>query len=260
MKRLMKLFITPVILFALTFSAKAQDNTVTSDVYRFADLKVEKESTRERRQILKGNTRDLELLEIYTTTVPPGKASHGAHKHDDSEELIIVKEGKVRVKINGKSKVLGAGSVAVAIPGEEHGFENAGDVPATYYVLKYRSRLPVNVELAKTAGGSFMIDWNDLQAKQHDKGSRRDFFERPTAMTNRYEMHVTMLNAGINSHDPHTHRSEEIVLIIRGNVSMQIGQEHKKASAGDLIFLGSEVLHALTNIGNEPCEYFAFQW
>jgi (S)-ureidoglycine aminohydrolase len=49
-------------------------------------------------------------------------------------------------------------------------------------------------------------------------------------------------------------------LIISGEASMQIGEEHKKASAGDLIFLGSQVPHALTNVGKGTVEYFAFQW
>jgi (S)-ureidoglycine aminohydrolase len=254
-----------IVLFFLAFvstgvSLAAQNKPVASDVYRFGDLKIEKEETHDRRQFLEGSTRDLELLEIHTSTVPVGKASHAPLKHDDFEELIIVKEGKVKVTINNQTKVLGPGSVALAIPGEEHGFENGGDMPATYYVLKYRSKQPINIERGKKAGGSFMIEWNDLVAKEHAKGSRRDFFEKPTSMTDRYEMHVTMLKEGVNSHDPHTHRAEEIVLIIHGDVSMQIGQEHKKASAGDLIFLGSEVLHALTNTGKGSCEYFAFQW
>lgn len=243
---------------ALKLNAQVQE--VRSDVYRFNELKVEKEKTRERRQVLEGNTRDLELLEIHTSTLDPGNAPHPPHKHDDTEELVIVKEGHLKVTINGQTKILGPGSVALAIPGEEHGFENGGETRVTYYVLKYKSKLPMNVQRAARAGGSFMLEWNDLTAKTHDKGSRRDFFEKPTSMTERYEMHVTMLNEGLNSHDPHTHRSEEIVLIIRGDVSMQIGQEHKKGSAGDLFFLGSEVPHALTNTGKGPCEYFAFQW
>jgi (S)-ureidoglycine aminohydrolase len=252
-----------IIFFAVAFAAvnlQAQVHPVRSDVYRFNDLKVEKEKTRERRQVLEGSTRDLELLEIHTSTLDPGNAPHPPHTHDDTEELIIVKEGHLKVTIKDKTKILGPGSVALAIPGEEHGFENGGDTRVTYYILKYKSKSPMNIQRADSAGGSFMIEWNDIAAKTHDKGSRRDFFEKPTSMTDRYEMHVTMLKEGMNSHAPHTHRAEEIVLIIRGDVSMQIGDEHKKASAGDLVFLGSEVPHALTNTGKSSCEYFAFQW
>jgi (S)-ureidoglycine aminohydrolase len=249
-----------VIVLSISLDLAAQDQEVVSNVYRWNDLKAEKVENRVRRQVLKGTTRDLEVLEIHASTVEPAQSPHASHTHDDVEELIIVREGKLKVTIKDQTRVLGPGSVALAIPGEEHGFFNAGDGPVTYYIMKYKSKLPADVERGKKNGGSFMIDWNDLQANKTEKGVRRNFFDHPTSMTNRFEMHVTMLNEGQNSHVPHTHRAEEILVIIRGNVSMQIGERHEKASAGDLVFLGSEVPHALTNIGNSPCEYFAFQW
>jgi (S)-ureidoglycine aminohydrolase len=254
---------TAVILYFivfLIFNLKAQEQPIRSDAYRFNDLKVVKEATRETRQVLDGSTRDLEVLEIHTTSLEPGKAPHPPHTHNDVEEMIIVKEGKLKITIKDKSKILGPGSVALAIPGEEHGFENGGDTRATYYVIKYKSKTPMDLARGKKAGGSFMIDWNDIVAKEHERGSRRDFFDHPTSMTNRFEMHVTQLKTGLSSHPPHTHRAEEIILVIDGNVSMQIGDRQEKASTGDVVFLGSEVPHNLTNIGSGPCIYFAFQW
>jgi len=43
-------------------------------------------------------------------------------------------------------------------------------------------------------------------------------------------------------------------------VQMQIGDKFYPASAGDLVFLSSGVLHALKNTGAGPCQYFALQW
>ncbi len=73
-------------------------------------------------------------------------------------------------------------------------------------------------------------------------------------------MHVTTLNAGLTSHDPHTHIAEEIVLIIEGNTEMIIGDTICKANQGDLYFLGSNVLHGIKNTGDKPAIYFAYQW
>jgi (S)-ureidoglycine aminohydrolase len=216
--------------------------------------------TRERRQVLDGSTADLDRLEIHTSTLEPGKSPHASHTHADEEELIIIREGKLKVTIRNKTEILGPGSIALAIPGEEHGFENGGDVPVTYYVIKYKSKAPVNISRGKEAGGSFMKDWKAVAVLENEKGNRRNFFERPTTMTQRFEMHVTTLKEGLNSHAPHTHRAEEIILMISGDVTMQIGEKHERAGAGDLIFLGSEVPHALTNTGKGPCSYFAFQW
>jgi len=79
-------------------------------------------------------------------------------------------------------------------------------------------------------------------------------------MSKRFEMHVTTLNVGIKSHEPHTHRAEEIVLMINGNTEMEIGNGLYKGTDGDLYFLGSNIPHAIKNIGTEPCMYFAIQW
>lgn len=237
----------------------AQFQPVPSHVYQWNDLVAKQEETRIRRQVLEGSTTDLEYLEVHTSTLAPGMAPHPPHTHDDVEELVIVKEGQLKVTIKDQSKVLGPGSVAVAIPGDEHGFENAGETPVTYYIFKYRSKLPMDVERARKAGGSFMIDARDVAFTPHDKGGIKRYFERPTSMFERLEMHVTTLNEGLKSHAPHTHRAAEFVLMMKGDASMQIGDTFNEASPGALIFLASQIPHALENVGKGACEYFAFQ-
>ena len=118
----------------------------------------------------------------------------------------------------------------------------------------------MNLERANQNGGSFMLNWNDLPMAKTDKGGRREFFNKPTSQLGKFEMHTTMLNAGFDSHAPHTHKEEEIILILRGNTEMHIAGKFYKAFPGDIVFLSSGISHALKNIGNEPCEYFAFQW
>jgi len=251
-----------VFLFVInTFTLTAQKNdSLLSAVYYWDKLPPIKEDSRIRRQVLEGKTFALSYFEIHASTLEPGKAPHPPHVHDDLEELMIVKEGQVKITIAGTSKVLGPGSIAFAMPGDEHGIENAGNTQATYYILKYKGKLPINMERAKQAGGSFMLDWNELSTSNTGKGYRRNFFNRATSQLNQFEMHTTALNADSVSHAPHTHVQEEIILILRGNVEMHIDGKYYKGSAGDLYFLSSNVPHALKNIGKEQCEYFAFQW
>lgn len=248
-----------LVVLILSTSLFAQTDSIQSKVYTLANIKIEKDANRERRQILEGKGAVADYMEVHTTTIEPGKAAHAPHKHDD-EELIIVKEGTLKVTIGGNTKIIGPGSVAFAIPGDMHGFENAGNEKATYYVIRYRTKTKADMQRAKTTGGSFIIDWNDIKFNTHDKGGIRRFFERPTAMINRFEMHVTTLNEGLKSHEPHTHKAEEIVLMISGDTEMQIGEKFYKGKAGDLYYLGSNVLHAIRNEGKGPCMYFAFQW
>jgi (S)-ureidoglycine aminohydrolase len=254
----MKIIPLAVLLFC-TLSVCAQNDTVQSKVYDWDGLKLTKEDTRERRQIAEGSGGALAYMEWHATTLDPGKSPHTPHKHDD-EEYIIIKEGQLRVTINDSSTVLGPGSFALFIPGDVHGFVNAGNTKATYYVFRYRSKAPVDLERAKKAGGSFTIDYNSIVYKPHDRGGIRNYFERPTAMLKRFEMHLSTLNGGIKSHEPHTHGAEENVLLIKGDTEMQIAQTHQKANGGDLIYLSSNILHAIENKGSEPAMYFAFQW
>lgn len=242
-------------------SLRAQKNdSLLSNVYYWNLLEAKKEDTRIRRQVLEGNTFALSYFEIHSSTLEPGKAPHPPHVHDDFEELMIVKEGQVKITIGRKIKVLGPGSIAFAMPGDEHGIENHGNTQATYFILKYKGKMPMNLDRAKQAGGSFMLDWNELKTSETGKGYRRDFFNRATSQLNQFEMHTTVLNTDSVSHAPHTHIQEEIVLILRGNVEMFIDGKTYKGAAGDLYFLSSNTPHALKNIGKEQCEYFAFQW
>jgi (S)-ureidoglycine aminohydrolase len=79
-------------------------------------------------------------------------------------------------------------------------------------------------------------------------------------MTKRLDMHVTTLKAGLKSHEPHTHRAAEMVVMIDGHTEMQIGQKFYKGNEGDVYYLASNVLHGIRNIGSVPCTYFAIQF
>lgn len=253
-------YLLAIALLMIAFSVKAQQkDSLPPGVFYWNKLKPKKEDSRVRRQILEGSTTSLSNFEIHSSAIEPGKAPHPPHKHDNEEELIIVKEGKIKMTVGTLSKILGPGSIAFAMPGDEHGIENAGNTIATYYILKYKGRLP-NHERGKQAGGSFLLDWNDLKTNNTGKGYRRDFFNRATSQLAQFEMHTTALNADSVSHAPHTHVQEEIILILRGNVTMHIDGKLFPASPGDLVFLPSRIPHALLNTGKEQCEYFAFQW
>lgn len=261
-KKLNDMRMNLILFFLVTGSSLTaqQNDSLQSGVYYWNKLEPAKEDTRIRRQILDGKTFALANFEIHTSTLEPGKAPHPPHSHTDQDELMIVKEGTVKITIGNKSRILGPGSIAFTMPADEHGIENAGNTQATYFILKFKGKAPMSAARAKQAGGSFMLDWNDLKTSGTGKGYRRDFFNRATSQLAKFEMHTTALNADSVSHAPHTHIQEEIVLIIRGNVEMQIGNEFYKGETGDLYFLSSNDPHALKNIGKDQCEYFAFQW
>jgi len=57
-----------------------------------------------------------------------------------------------------------------------------------------------DLQRGKEDGGSFIIDYDQVEFRKHDKGGIRNFFRRSTAMCPYYEMHITNLNPGIKSH------------------------------------------------------------
>ncbi len=177
----------------------------------------------------------------------------------EAEQIFIVKEGKLTITLNDTTKTIGPNSVAIVLPGDRGTIQSASP-EATYYTMRYRSRPAMNLRRGKKDGGSVVIDFNELAYKEHAKGGRRNYFHRATAMCAYYEMHVTTLNRGIKSHEPHTHAAAEIILVIEGDTEMEIGNQVVRAQAGDLYFIASQVPHAIKNVGDSPCMYFAYQW
>jgi quercetin dioxygenase-like cupin family protein len=84
--------------------------------------------------ILRGTVPTGELVELHETTVQPGMMPHAAHQHPH-EEFILVREGTIDFLYGGESHRLTPGSVGYTAPNEMHGFQNAGTVPATYFIF-----------------------------------------------------------------------------------------------------------------------------
>jgi quercetin dioxygenase-like cupin family protein len=68
----------------------------------------------------------------------PGQTSHAPHQHRN-EELVILASGKLEATSNGKTKVLGPGSIIFNASNQLHGVRNVGDGPATYHVINWAS-------------------------------------------------------------------------------------------------------------------------
>jgi (S)-ureidoglycine aminohydrolase len=222
-------------------------------------------SSFQRTSLLKGVAHDFEYLEVDAATIS-GIPAASFVVPPDEEHLIIVKSGEMKISFADSSWVIGQGSIALLLPGESVSMSASGHHPCNFYVMRYRSKDPVNIERGRTAGGSFVKDWNRLVFRAHDRGGVRSYFERATAMSKRFEMHVTTLKPGLKSHDPHTHRAEEIILMLddtsdgKCSTEMLIGDKYFHGREGDLYYVGTGQLHGIRNTGSIPCSYFAFQF
>lgn len=238
----------------------AQSGSLVSKVYAWNNSSVSSKKKVSTREIFNGSGTILTQHEMRGMELAKGQSKNYKANANGNERFFVIKKGPVKVSLNGKEYIVDRGSVVFVLPGDQMTIENTGDQTAAYYAMVYHSKAPVDAERGKKSGPSFVMDWKDMVAKPTDKGSTRQLFDRQTAMLNRFDIHITQLNQGFKSHEPHTHTNEEIILMLDGNAEMQIGTDHQKANGGDVVLLNSMVLHNLTNVGSIPCLYFAIQW
>ena len=118
----------------------------------------------------------------------------------------------------------------------------------------------MDVERSNTSGGALFVNYDSLPYTEKAGKGRRIFFDRPTAMCENFEMHITTLKQKGPSHTPHQHVDSEIMLVIEGETEMMIDGKQYTAGAGDLYFAESGKMHGISNSSDKPCSYFAIRW
>ena len=103
--------------------------------------------------------------------------------------------------------------------------------------------------------GSKVFDWNAMTDKPTATGSVRSVFKEPTATVEQLEVHITTLNPGQSPHPPHKHPNEEMLIIRQGTLEALINGEWKRVGPGSVIFLASNVMHGVRNVGSDPAVY-----
>ncbi|MEO8562160.1 MAG: hypothetical protein ABI601_08810 [bacterium] len=252
-------FLALAVVVLLAPMASAQMSPVKATAYRWKEAMASSDGGITMRPILSGSTLDLDSLDIRAITLAPGASSETDGTHDDTELFAMVKEGTLWCTIGGLTLQLGAGSVALALPGDHAAVVNKGTTPATIYLFSYKSKAPMDLARGKAAGGSFMVSYDGLTEKPTASGTRRDVLNRPTAMFKRFEAHYSSVNEGLRNHATHTHRADELMMLTKGEVDVLLGDAHPKASASDIVFLGSMIPHSLANIGKGPTAYLVIQ-
>ena len=241
----------------VAWNVTAQQAPVRADVYRWDSAPVVTGASQQR--VLLESNACFAQLKVYATTVCQVKVKPriGAIPTPTKSSLLSRKE-KLSVTIDDSTETLEAGSIAFIMP-EPHSFANLSDKPVTYYVMRYHT-LGSETKSKLLVGQSFVKHWKDLEYKPNDKGGRRNVFDQKTTESERFEMHITTLNKGLMSHPPHTHKAAEILLLIEGQAEESIDGKWIPAGVGDIIFLQSQVPHAIRNTGKGAATYFAFQF
>ena len=92
--------------------------------------------TGQRRNVFDAPTGTLDKLHGHITTLNPGENTGPLHRHPQ-EELVIIKEGTIEVNIDGRSQVVGPGSIVYFSVNENENMTNVGSTPAVYTVIQW---------------------------------------------------------------------------------------------------------------------------
>jgi (S)-ureidoglycine aminohydrolase len=249
-----------ILLSFLPVATFAQGDSILSGIYHWKDPEVKMNKYLFSKLLFAGKTVDMQSLEMTANELRSSGKRHRMKVPANQERLLIIKSGTLTVSLNDSLSQLGPGSIVLLMAGERYMLSNKENEKALFYSMNYTSKAPVDLPRGKQHGGSFIRNWSNLVFQPHDRGGVRNYFQQPTAMCKRFEMHVTTLKEGIKSHEPHTHRAEEIVLVIDNKTEMQIGAKFYKGNKGDIYYLGSNVSHAIRNDGKGDCIYFAYQF
>jgi quercetin dioxygenase-like cupin family protein len=92
-----------------------------------------------------------------------------------------------------------------------------------------------------------------------DKKKGRQFFDGAEHSGFRVEMHETTLGAGTQTHDPHKHEHDEVVILVEGTVEAYIEGRTETAETGCVLFFASNEMHSVRNVGTGPCTYYVVE-
>lgn len=90
------------------------------------------------------------------------------------------------------------------------------------------------------------------------KKGRRFFYGANSSGFN-LEMHETILGPRTQTHAPHKHVHEEIVIVIEGTVESWLEGKTEIAEAGSVIYFASNQMHSARNAGTTPCRYYVLE-
>ena len=259
MKRLLLPLLAMAILPPLPLSAVDAPPAGTpkqgSAVFKWEDLPVRQTAAGEQRAVANKPTSTLAVFECHISTLNPGEASHPPHRHA-TEELIIVKEGKLEVYIDGHTEEAGPGSTFFYSSMDPHRVRNLSKDRATYFVVNLATAATYGTSMAsETVLPSAAFNWDKLEVVTTKTGFRRAIMDGRTRTLNNLETHATTVRPGEINHEAHRHPDDEVILLREGNVEISINGKVFPATPGSVIFFSSGDLHNLRNTGTTPATF-----
>lgn len=103
----------------------------------------------------------------------------------------------------------------------------------------------------------FPVD--SIRARKGAAANQRSIVDTLTANLAKLEMHETTLAPGQSPHAAHRHAHEELMVMKSGTVEVLQGTATRVAHPGDVIFMSSNELHGLKNVGQVNASYLVIR-
>jgi XRE family transcriptional regulator, regulator of sulfur utilization len=100
---------------------------------------------------------------------------------------------------------------------------------------------------------------NEIPYVGDDKKKGRRFFYGTTHGGFNMEMHETILGRGTETHAPHKHEHEEVVIVVEGAVEAYLDGKTEVAETGSVIYFGSNQMHSARAVGKGACRYYVLE-
>jgi XRE family transcriptional regulator, regulator of sulfur utilization len=149
--------------------------------------------------------------------------------------------------------LLPALAAASAVAQEPAAQQSATQLPATPHPAAQQSatQQPAVETMTSKAYTSDQIPY-----KGDDKKKGRQFFLAATHAGFKIECHETVLGAGLETHPPHKHEHEEIMIVVAGTVEANMDGVKQTVPAGSVVVFGSNQTHNARNAGTTPSRYY----
>jgi len=254
-EKLLKYFI--ILLIPVTLAAAKLTSSAFIDWDKTSAIKSHTGWTR---NLLKGPTRSLDMLEIQALTLYPGKVTHSYLVDKQNDELFIVKEGAADIRINNEVKHLVEGDLAVAFQENRVVISNKGNSNLIYYSIRFKPKVvrPASKQAKKDKTLYAGID--TIKIIKTPDGVRRNISNKATSSLRNLDIHLATIKADFDGLEPDTYKEEEIVVMKKGTVFGSLGGKSYRFGQGSILFLTNEDQVKISNGGENDCEYYVIRW
>jgi mannose-6-phosphate isomerase-like protein (cupin superfamily) len=111
-----------------------------STIFDWEKMHVETTTNGVRRPLFDAPTATVDKIHCHITTLNPG-ANSGEPRRHLQEEVIVIKEGTIEATVDGRTQVVGPGSVIFFAANAVTRLRNVGKQAATYTVIYYYTPL-----------------------------------------------------------------------------------------------------------------------